>query len=74
MEDQIKTEIKICPKFVQSYLANQLEILKTTYFGFNHLQCDQIGRFLKVLTNKFLHKRSPNILGLFWAINKNNTL
>ena len=31
-------------------------------------QCDQIRRFLQVLGNKLSHKRSPNILVIFWAI------
>ena len=33
-------------------------------------QCDQIGRFFKVLGNKFAHKISPKRLGTFWAISK----
>ena len=36
-----------------------------------HDQCDQIGRFFKVLGNKFYLKSSPNIrwlCGLFWQI------
>ena len=30
-------------------------------------QCDQIGRFLKVLDNKFAYKSSPNRLMTFGA-------
>ena len=31
-------------------------------------QCDHIGRFLQVISNKLSHKRSPNIWITFWAI------
>ena len=37
------------------------------------VQCDQIGRFLKVLMNKVPCKCSPKIKQLFWAIVKNGT-
>ena len=34
-------------------------------------QCDQIGRFLQVLGNKFSHKSTSDILVIFWAISNN---
>ena len=37
------------------------------------LQCDQIGRFLKVLGNKFSFKSSPKVFCDFWALLKNIT-
>ena len=37
-------------------------------------QCDQIGRFLKVLDNKLAYKCSPKTLSTFWAILKRSTL
>ena len=37
-------------------------------------QFDQIGRFLKVLNNKFAHKISPKSLVTFWTILKGSTL
>ena len=34
----------------------------------SYYQCDQIGRFLKVLCNKCYFKISPNICATFWGI------
>ena len=41
---------------------------------FSSIQCDQIGRFFKVLVHKVSFKSSPNIFGQAWAISKNKTL
>ena len=37
-------------------------------------QCDQIGRFMKVLGNRFACKSSPTSMVTFWAILKSLTL
>ena len=34
----------------------------------NKIQCEQIGRFFKVLSNKVSKRSSPNIWWMFWAI------
>ena len=44
---------------VHSILAKEL-------LGYN--QCDQIGRFMKLLGDKSSYKSSPNIWGLFVAV------
>ena len=50
--------------------------VKNRFFPQNvaRLQCDQIGRFVKVLGNKFAHKSSWKKIGDFWAILKNINL
>ena len=39
----------------------------------NGIQCDKIGRFLKVLVDKILHKKLKYLV-TFWANYKNITL
>ena len=38
-----------------------------------YMQCDQIGRFLKLLGNKCSYKSSPNIVVIVWPILNNET-
>ena len=40
------------------------------YHSYYWIQCDQIGRFLKVVGDKITCKRSPNILWLFLLLRK----
>ena len=47
---------------------------KCTLQNGHHTQCDQIGRFLNVLRNKFACKSSPKYWRLYWAVLTSFTL
>ena len=58
-------------KLVFSLKMKLLCLLMQSPVGTVSDQCDQIGRFLKVLVNKWPCKSSPNIQQHFWAIVNN---
>ena len=57
------------PPFQQAYFPPQdFFILKLFAIVCRFGQCDQIGRFLKVLGNKLAYESSPKRLANIWAI------